>query len=419
MEPREPLRDPAPGGRRREAGFTLIEALVSLLVMVMVLAGLLALLEFNSRLAKAQVNVAEMQQSLRVAQSDIVRQVRMAGRGGLPIRRPATAGGYLGMNLPMDGTAVAVRNNVDPGVTIGGNAAAAVVPETDIVTVRGVINSPLYQVSWDEVDGDVGNARATGNGQIIVRDVSRSGVPQDLGHLKQALANNRPEALILVGPGNDEVHAVVQLTGGADNGDSVLLTFVTAGTAYANAYQRLAPGGEFPPGLRTVATVGILEEYQYYVRQDPNDLQTPPQLARARLYPGTDLAYAGAANNLTAALADNILDLQAALAIDWNDDLIITDNGDGTDDWLFNAPADSSPLDENRWNATLGRRLYYLRINALARTDRIDPKYVSPPIDAIEDHVYNEPVDPADDDRLDRSYRRRVLQTVVDLRNLS
>lgn len=418
MEPREPRRDPVPG-RRREAGFTLLEALVSLLVMVMVLLGLLALLEFNSRVAKAQVNVADMQQSLRVAQSDLARQVRMAGRGGLPIRRPATAAGYLGMNLPADGTALAVQNNVDRGITIAGEASAAVVPETDVVTVRGVINTPLYQVFWDQVDGDVENARLDGTGQIVVREVSRSGVPQDLGALKEALASNRPEALILVGPGNEEVHAVVQLTGGADNGDSVLLTFATTGTAHANAYRRLAPGGEFPPGLRTVATMGILEEYQYYVRQDPNDPQTPPQLARARLYPGTNLPYAGAVNNLTVALADNILDLQAALAIDYNDDLIITDNGDGTDDWLFNAPADSSPLDVNRWNATLGRRLYYLRINALARTDRIDPKYVSPPLDAIEDHVYDEPDEPADADRLDRSYRRRVLRTVVDLRNLS
>jgi hypothetical protein len=63
--------------------------------------------------------------------------------------------------------------------------------------------------------------------------------------------------------------------------------------------------------------------------------------------------------------------------------------------------------------------LYYVRITTLARTDRLDPDYTSPPIEAIEDHVYNEPDLPADSaSKLERSYRRRLLETVVDLRNL-
>lgn len=417
MTPRETSPHAPPIEASREAGFTLIEALVSLLVMVMVLTGLLALLEFNSRVARAQLSVADMQQALRVAQADMVRQVRMAGRGGLPVRRPPTAGGYTGMSLPA-GTAVAVENNVADGTTIGGDPNAAVLEGTDIVTVRGVINTPLYQVSWDEADGDVKDARTNGNGRITVRQTSRSGVPQDLTALKEALRQNRPEALILVSPGNEEVHAVVQLTGGTDNGDHVSLNFLLSGTQEADAYRLLSPGGEFPPGLLTVAAVGILEEYRYYVHESV-DPQIAPSLARARVYPGTDLPYAGAAENLHVDLADNILDLQAALGIDYNDDLAIVDNEDGTDDWLFNAPEDSPPL-ESRWNAPLGRRLYYVRINTLARTDRIDPNYVSPPIDAIEDHVYNEPTQPPDAAaRLERSHRRRTLQTVVDLRNLS
>jgi hypothetical protein len=53
------------------------------------------------------------------------------------------------------------------------------------------------------------------------------------------------------------------------------------------------------------------------------------------------------------------------------------------------------------------------------RTDQRDVKYVSPPIDAIEDHVYDEPDTPADNAELaDRRYRRRQVQSVVDFRNL-
>jgi len=125
-------RDSAPSsGPLREAGFTLIEAVVSLAIMVVVLVGLLALLEFNSRVARSQVNVSEMQQSVRVAQADIVRTVRMAGRGGLPVSRPATEAGYPGMSMPQ-GTAIGVANNVPDGTTIGGGAGAAVVPGTAV-----------------------------------------------------------------------------------------------------------------------------------------------------------------------------------------------------------------------------------------------------------------------------------------------
>jgi len=160
--------------------------------------------------------------------------------------------------------------------------------------------------------------------------------------------------------------------------------------------------------------VGILEEYRYYVR----DVGGTPRLSRARLYPGTEAAYAGDAGNLQVDLADNILDLQAAVGIDRDGDRLISDTEDDADDWMYNAEADS-PADPLLWNGP-NRPLYYLRLSTLARTDRADPKYVSPAIAAIEDHVYAEPEEPADGDRrLERSHRRRLLRTVVDLRNLS
>lgn len=399
---------PAPGSP--EAGFTLLEAVVSLAVMTVVLVGLLSLLQLNSRVAKAQVNVAEMQQSLRVAQSDIVRQVRMAGRGGLPSYRDA-AGVYPGMLLPQ-GLAISVDNGVAVGTTIGGDANAAVLPDTDVLTLRGVFSTTFYQVNPTS-DGVVPN---TGNGFVIVRDRSPTGVPQDLGALRQALTDGRPEALLLVSTLDDGIQAVVQLTGGqtVDGDTAVRLNFTTGGTN-GPAYLNLSPGGVYPPQLTAVAAVGILEEYRYYVRDQP----PAPRLSRARLYPGTQTAYAGQAANLVADIADNVLDLQIALGIDRNPNETIEDARNGDDDWLFNAPADTTaPKPPAEWNRRESP-LYYVRISTLARTDRLDAGYVAPPIQAIEDNVYAEPDAPADGaSKLERSYRRRVLQTVVDLRNL-
>lgn len=400
----------------RSRGFTLIEVLVTLGVMVVVLLGLLALLEFNSRVARAQVNVSGMQQSLRVAQAGMVRELRMAGRGGLPSYRPPHPDDpnlYGGMLLPA-GAALAVQNDVPAGTTLGGSAAAAVVPGTDILTIRGVLSTTFYQVNPTS-DGEVSN---TGTDSVIVRDTSPTGVPQNLQPLRDALEGCDggvcPEGLLLVSTLSDDVQAVVQLTGGADVPGGLQINFTTDAN-HGEDYLDLSPNGEYPDTLTAVAAVGILEEYRYYVR----DAAPAPRLSRARLYPGTNTAYQNDPSNLTVDVADNILDLQLALGIDQNNDAAIADTGGEDDEWLFNHEGDAVG-NTALWNSPASP-LYYLRITTLARTDRLDPRYVSPAIQAIEDHAYDEPENPAvhSDDYLARSYRRRQLRTVVDLRNLS
>ena len=79
-------RQDAPGG---EAGFTIIEMVVALFVMVELILAVLLLFDFSNKLSRVQSNVADMQQSLRVSQYDTVRLVRMVGRGGLPFARAA------------------------------------------------------------------------------------------------------------------------------------------------------------------------------------------------------------------------------------------------------------------------------------------------------------------------------------------
>lgn len=404
--------------RTRQSGFTLAEMAVSLFVTVSVLLGVLMLFDFTNKLSKVQGNVADMQQSLRIAQHDVVRLVRMAGRGGLPVG-----------NLPA-GLAVSVRNNVGAGERIGGGATPKVVEGTDVLTVRGVFAAPIYRlpepgtIAFDGVGGPGG---AT-SGTIVVPAAEPANLAQDLEPLRQAIARNRPEALVLISRRSNSVYAVVELdpaNSSLADPNQVTLAFRITSGQHAASYRTLSPGGAFPATLTTVAFVGILEEYRFYVREehanrgdDGSDLA--PKLSRARVYPGTDVPYADDEENWQNDIADNIIDIQVALGLDSpnggctvaesESTCTIYESEDGTgDDWLLNDSAAPEPA------LLAGVPLHYVRLSTLARTDRRDVQYQSPLLVRLEDHdftgsPYNE--------REERMFRRRLLQTVIDMRNL-
>ncbi|MGE5234701.1 MAG: PilW family protein [Acidobacteriota bacterium] len=451
------MRPTVPARRRSRAqrGFTLIELLASLIIMTEIIVAVLVLFDFNNKLTHVQTQVADMQQSLRVAQFDMVRLLRMAGRGGLP----ATP-------LPQS-VAVAVRKttNSTTNIALGGSSTTSrVLKDTDVLTLRGVFSTPIYQVNytsiWSLALYDAANNVTTdptqaAAGMIEICNVASSGVPQDgtydssgnptgyLKGLRDLITAARPEALVLTSPLDDSIYAVVEfdptpsapLTTSAtstncppadpsDATHGVRLAFKvgnTAGTLRRDKYRGLYPGASgLPSGLSRAAYLGIVEEYRYYVRQEfevagDSSSESAPRLARARFYPNTEEAYADDDQNLRLDLADDITDLQVALGIDTLKagvfDGIIDDSNDANDEWLYNAAADD---DTNaKWASG---RLLYVRISTVARTDRRDTTYQAPVIARIEDHTYAS----TDYDNQDkqRMFRRRMLETVVKMRNL-
>jgi hypothetical protein len=403
----------------RQRGFTLVEAAVSLFVTTVVLLGVLALFDFSNKLARAQTNIADMQQSLRVAQGEAVRLIRMAGRGGMT----------LGV-LP-NGWAVAVRNNVPVDSHIGNVDTPEVVQGSDVLTVRGVFTAPIYQINSlapgaFQLD-TVGGVPVSGTLQVASRMTTL--VPQNLAALKEAIDQGRPEALILVSPRSAGIWAVVELdpaTSDTSNPDLFTVGFNVTGGTHTTAYGNFSSSGAvFPPALTAVGYVGILEEHRFYVRREfavPNDdtSDLTPKLSQARVYPGTEAPHDGNAGNWRLDLADNVFDLQVALGLDTaaggcslktnpvNCGLIETADGEN-DDWMFNGEAVTNPGD------FAGADLLYIRLNTLARTDRRDREYQAPLLTRTEDNRYvgspfnNDP---------ERMYRRRTLQTLIDLRNL-
>jgi type II secretory pathway pseudopilin PulG len=426
MDPRMDLRlDPSPdldldrsSRTGRQAGFTLVEALVSLFVTSLVLLGVLAMVDFSTKVSRAQGYVAEMQQSLRVAQADAVRLVRMAGRGGLPLGAPPA------------GQALAVRNNVGDDEHIGGDDTPAIVPGTDVVTVRGVFSAPLYQIPQDPTAFTLDSPGGVpASGTFLLGSTTPTGIPQDLSALVEAVQSGTPEALILVSARDASIFAVVELDpASSDVSDPAQITvgFLAGGGTHGAEYALLNPSpGTYPATLTQAAFVGLLEEHSFYVRQElavagDATSEATPKLSRARVFPGTLEPYRGDAGNWSLDIADNIIDLQVAFGVDTpnggcslEEDPVgcaIAESADGLDDdWLFNAEEAADP-------AIFGdATLHYVRWTTVARTDGRDPGYQAPVLVRLEDHDYG---GAGLNDRSERMYRRRLLETVIDMRNL-
>jgi hypothetical protein len=416
---------------------------VTLAIFSMVVLAILGMIDINGRIARVEGRVTDLQQSLRIGQQDVVRLVRMAARGGLPLALfPDT--GYAGKQLPA-GLAIEIADNAAADTRIAGSAEAPVLQGTDAITVRGVF-STLYQSNSLGAGFSLTDSNNDGvpeKGTLILSGTSPTGVTQDLKTLADAIDATRagqPEAFLLVSPLDDNLFAVVEIDASSSytrSGSTVVqatVRFNASGTARSDLFIKLSPGGVYPKALTTVAYSGVLEEYRYYIR-DAGSLQgkiqanqgklLEPCLVRARLYPGTSTPYGNLAANLREEIADGVFDLQVALGVDINGDGTVSEGSDTasrkTDEWLFNEPGDDTAA--ATWNGTAAapRQVAYLRITTLGRTAGADPhtRWQAPLLTRIENKDYQLAPFYELNSTTQRRYRRQSQQNVVDLRNLS
>ena len=72
------IDSPSPSGPdARSAGFTLIELALTMLIVVEILIGAGIAFDVHNRMARIQTQITDMQQSLRIAQYDMSRTMRM------------------------------------------------------------------------------------------------------------------------------------------------------------------------------------------------------------------------------------------------------------------------------------------------------------------------------------------------------
>lgn len=475
--------------RPQRGGFTILEMLVTIVVVALTLGAAVGLFNSMNKLSRVQLHTAELQQSVRVAQREIGRMIQMAGRGGLS--------GYNNVGPALLTPALAVRDNVgedgsfftDRNIAEGVADSPQAVTGTDILTVRGAFDSSVFHVNYaDRTKFDPG----TGDGgTIVLGNRTPTGIPQDLRPIKWACdppeegATARPEALVLVNAVNEENYAVVELDCSRTEHGAIPEAFVPGapfteytigflsaadtGFTYANQYAtRLTPNGANPDltGNFNPSFVALVEEYRFYVRERCGryvngvewaeapctaDGAVPAhRFSMARMYPGTEVAHGGDDANLRLDVSDSIIDFQAALGFDSSyhadggasqgfftfdadnlggDDIVYEAANGTSDDWLFNGVADSqssgSHFQALPWSPPVGGtftgdqpqpHLYYVRVSTLGFTARPDRGYQAPLLDAIENHVVTD--DPLINGEQARLFRRELLQTVIDLRNL-
>jgi hypothetical protein len=162
-----------------------------------------------------------------------------------------------------------------------------------------------------------------------------------------------------------------------------------------------------------------------------------PRLVKARFYPNTEVPHVSDPD-FGSEISDNILDLQLALGVDANGDGAIDEGLEGgggeplpqgavskdEDEWLFNTAADvdgnGDAVEATKWNPAAGSpALAYVRVTTIARTDRRDLDYFAPPLVKSEDKDFGESPHDVFNTLPERRFRRRQLQTWIDMRNLS
>lgn len=454
MRPRTPASLRAPRtGESRERGFSIIELLVAMVIAVEILVASLYVFDVHNRMSRIQMQITEAQQAVRVAQYDIGRIVRMAGRGGLPATFTQVATGSTSW---LASPAIEVRNNLtaddDREVARGFGGTPSVIPGTDLLVVRGCISGLLFQLdpsSPTDFNADPDTPGTIDTGTLIIRRITVAGREQNLQEL---LEPGFSSPVLLQSATNRGQYAIAEVNAVAGDLDAVTLTL----DFLPNDDTPNNPLVGLPDPAMAVGFACVLEEYRYYVRElaavADGDVDTPraPRLSRARMIPGTETPYQSLAANLTLDLANDIFDLQIALGFDTdydldggppgsfdddvdqdgNDDVLYEGADDGaraTDDWLWNSSSDDPAEVQYRVNAGVLARpvhLYYARITTVGRTAQLDPRYTSPDFDTIanedwvEDHDYD--TAPATDWKsgVNSRHRRRILQTTIDLRNI-
>jgi len=453
-----------PTQRPSERGFTLVEMIVVSLLLLVAMLGLLAVFDASARINKNETDVADAQGNVRYGIYQMTRFIRMAGTGGLYVTQAVlnhNDNGLPGM-LP---TGTFSYDNVG-AVTLTDTAggSATVRPGTDMIEIRGVIQSPL--VGFAESGGcngcqgtqSVTTAQVVGNALIgFHQNDDSSNRPQFAAVDAYTAAATSARPMFVIVQGTSEIHpgcgavrgtelrlssypqfdynvgvitAPTNLTGSATFGP------VDFGGTVGPRFNVELPsfGSGQPAGLIENAGVrraGVLDDIVFFVGTDPvNDPQgLHPYLGQA--------IRRGNAFEITR-LAEDVEDMQIAYGIDENGDQAVsrlcpTSAGDedpnvsivaNCDEWRPNVgsgetnPDDAEFQTQDPFNpghdALSGQhcpRLHGVMISLLAKARDPDPTFRGPAAKGYK--LMNStaaPVGPG-------SYRRRVQTLKINLRN--
>jgi prepilin-type N-terminal cleavage/methylation domain-containing protein len=396
------MRAPPSRPLRRDAGLTLVELLVTLVVASLVATSTYVFFTGQQRMYETQTKLLNVQQNITAAMEMMTRYARVAGAGMLGCIRPSA-------------------NSLDPGdpPPVGATTAFADAPATGLrayLAGTGAIRIPPLWI----VDG-AGGAPDTltiafGNGTFGNWSDAALAAPIAAGSPTTALtvpaAVPNWTALFRV----DEFAVVLDLAQTITRAAPLLndrgctLYQVTALTPASNQIMH-ASSSNWNPAANVAAMVpfgygntatqsgirhfGTLNWVRFAIR--PGTANTPPALTMQRLDQGTAAQV----------LADGIEDLQVAYACDNNKDGDVPDGVDRTtDEWRLNASGEvPTAVNCNRPNA--------IRLTLIARSLTPDTLLAS-----VSSNIKPAAENGAAGAGADQ-FRHRVLTTTIFPRNLN
>ncbi len=349
--------------KRKERGFTLVEALVTMVVLITVVLGLYTLLDRGNKLAKQETNVAEAQQSSRIGVYEMSRVIRQGRVGGL----------FLANAI------IPVENNSPGGnslTDLSGNSHY-IRKGTDVIEVRGILSGDKYGLA--PADIICPNCAATTSMSITIRSTSLLGVPNfPLGGAPSLINKTHPFYFVVAGGGTDQIAV----------GSSVYLVpqyivglVDTAGTWYTQTAdtftfsmnpqdagaRKLNSGGGPSSMPDRIYSGGAVDEVRFFVDEGAADASslntdTHPTLAEATLDPSTG-------NYDVQPLVDEVEDFQVAYGVDGAD-------GTAHDKGISPAKVDTTGSNKDEWVGNV--------VNEVSTTlplSGTDPKYVAAFVD--------------------------------------
>ncbi|MEM8961064.1 MAG: type II secretion system protein [Acidobacteriota bacterium] len=355
--------------KKNRRGFSLLELLVALFVLVELTLALMVLFDGMNRITRAQIRTSELQQAQRVAQIELIDHIREAGLGGMPVsRRQPDSGPILDPTVTPglfpDGLAVEIINDVADETYIidGDDTSPQILTGSDVLVLRGAFESKVAYVTGpdglaqidlidylDEITPD--NYELAGK-DIYLADQINLSVEQDLSDFIDALTDGLSTQVIvrdIMNPGafailevdiDQSNLAIAPCPAGQALGNCIRLRVNLTGATNAqqlhdfttgSSLQDAAGGYTVATGVgnvqlpRQIGSIGVLEELRYFLQvdDDPDNAipvgsngditeSTMPQvrLSRARFVPGTDELID------VIDIADNFLDFQVAAGID-------------------------------------------------------------------------------------------------------
>jgi hypothetical protein len=328
--------------RRPQAGFTLIEAAVTLGVMAPVVLGFYSLLDSSNRISKQESNVAQAQQSLRGGIYEVARMIRQARVGQL----------YYGNAV------LPIYDNAPAGKTIKDLTGAGHIIRqgTDVVEVRGIITGDKFSLTSSDVTC-AGACDGTSQMTIVLRSTTSNGVVNYPSGQKPSLANKTRPFYLVIGDSSPQPVTVTGKTYlvplyyvGLVNANSTgsWYTF-TAGNpstftfsmnpsdAGAKALNAAAAGA---PTAQNPFLCGAVDDLLFFVDEGTTAVagDTHPTLAMASYDPSSS-------NYDIQPLVDEVEDFQVAYGVDGadgsavdggTDPVIVNVTGANKDEWIGN-----------------------------------------------------------------------------------